>query len=486
VTPRPNIASADVQLPGVRDYEQVDNEIIGTMTPTAGWFGALGLAIACMLIGASSWVYQIYWGLGQAGYAPPVMWGVYIITFVFWVGIGHAGTLISAILYLFRAGFRTTIYRVSEAMTVFAVMTAGLFPIIHIGRPVEVLLAAAVPELAAHLAELQEPARLGRVRDLDLPDDLDDVPLRRPHPRHRGAARPRDQPGPQADLLDPLARLAQLGPRVAALRPRVPVPGGVLHPARALGALGGVVRLRHGADARLARHDLPALLRGRRHLLGLRDGVDHRDPDPQWFRPQALRDAQPARRDGQGGALHLARRRLGVPDRVLHRLVLGRAGRDRVLLQPRVRAVVVERVDPALLQHGAAHVALLAEAAAQHHVAVHPVAVHQPRDVVRALGDRGPVAQPRVRAVAVDALHAELGRHGLPHRLVRLVLHVVPPLPKQLPVFALAEIKEIVPPRMAGGHNGHGPDDQDARRGANFGGPELDGGRGPVLAGGTH
>jgi hypothetical protein len=57
---------------------------------------------------------------------------------------------------------------------------------------------------------------------------------------------------------------------------------------------------------------------------------------------------------------------------------------------------------------------------------------------------------------------------------------------KQLPVFALAEIKEIVPPRMAGGHNGHGPDDQDARRGANFGGPELDGGRGPVLAGGTH
>ena len=121
---RPNIASADVQLPAVRDYEQVDNEIIATMRPTGGWFAGLGLAIVCMLIGASAWVYQIYWGLGQAGYNPPLMWGVYIITFVFWVGIGHAGTLISAILYLFRAGFRTTIYRVSEAMTVFAVMTA--------------------------------------------------------------------------------------------------------------------------------------------------------------------------------------------------------------------------------------------------------------------------------------------------------------------------------------------------------------------------
>jgi len=131
----PNIASADVQLPAIRDYEQVDNEITRTMSPTAGWFAALGAAILCMLIGASAWVYQFYWGLGNTGLQPPTMWGVYIITFVFWVGIGHAGTLISAILFLFRAGFRTTIYRVSEAMTVFAVMTAGLFPIIHIGRP---------------------------------------------------------------------------------------------------------------------------------------------------------------------------------------------------------------------------------------------------------------------------------------------------------------------------------------------------------------
>jgi len=132
---RPNVATAGVQLPGVRDYEQVDNDIIGTLAPTKAWFGALAVAIACMLWGAIMWTYQIYWGLGNAGYQPPVMWGVYIITFVFWVGIGHAGTLISAILYLFRAGFRTTIYRCAEAMTVFAVMTAGLFPIIHIGRP---------------------------------------------------------------------------------------------------------------------------------------------------------------------------------------------------------------------------------------------------------------------------------------------------------------------------------------------------------------
>ncbi len=132
---RPNIPSADVQLPAVRDYEQVDREIIRTLSPSAAWFIGLATATTLMVIGAATWIYQIYMGLGVAGYSPPVMWGVYIITFVFWVGIGHAGTLISAILYLFRAGFRTTIYRCAEAMTVFAVMTAGLFPILHLGRP---------------------------------------------------------------------------------------------------------------------------------------------------------------------------------------------------------------------------------------------------------------------------------------------------------------------------------------------------------------
>ncbi|HMC53814.1 MAG TPA: NrfD/PsrC family molybdoenzyme membrane anchor subunit, partial [Gemmatimonadaceae bacterium] len=124
-----------MRLPAVADYEQVDREIIATLRPTLGWFAALAVAILCLLIGISAWMYQIYSGLGVAGYSPPVMWGVYIITFVFWVGIGHAGTLISAILYLFRAGFRTSIYRCAEAMTVFAVMTAGLFPILHLGRP---------------------------------------------------------------------------------------------------------------------------------------------------------------------------------------------------------------------------------------------------------------------------------------------------------------------------------------------------------------
>ena len=74
-------------------------------------------------------------GMGLMGVNNPVAWGTDIITFVFWIGIGHAGTLISAILFLFRQKWRTSIARTAEAMTVFAVMTAGLFPIIHTGRP---------------------------------------------------------------------------------------------------------------------------------------------------------------------------------------------------------------------------------------------------------------------------------------------------------------------------------------------------------------
>jgi molybdopterin-containing oxidoreductase family membrane subunit len=93
-----------------------------------------GFVLSVLALGVGALLYQIRFGLGVAGYTPPVMWGVYITTFVFWVGIAHSGTLISAILYLFRSAWRTSVYRTAEAMTVFAVMTAGLFPLLHLGR----------------------------------------------------------------------------------------------------------------------------------------------------------------------------------------------------------------------------------------------------------------------------------------------------------------------------------------------------------------
>jgi len=112
------------------------NRDILAPTRYVSWQWAVLLAFALLGVGqaVATLAYQTYVGLGIAGYQPPIFWGVYIITFVFWIGIGHAGTLISAILFLFRAKWRNAINRGAEAMTVFAVLTAALFPLIHIGR----------------------------------------------------------------------------------------------------------------------------------------------------------------------------------------------------------------------------------------------------------------------------------------------------------------------------------------------------------------
>lgn len=102
-------------------------------TPT-WWYIAFGVAnlLLALLLGVVA--YLIWEGIGIWGNQQPVGWGWAIINFVWWVGIGHAGTLISAILFLFRQGWRTAINRFAEAMTIFAVMCAGLFPAIHVGR----------------------------------------------------------------------------------------------------------------------------------------------------------------------------------------------------------------------------------------------------------------------------------------------------------------------------------------------------------------
>ena len=118
------------------NYSQINRDILKTLEPPGKTYYRLLAAVAAVLAwGIAAWIYQIYTGLGVAGITQPVLWGVYVATFVFWIGIAHSGTLISAVLFLFRARWRTSIYRSAEAMTVFAVITAALFPIIHLGRP---------------------------------------------------------------------------------------------------------------------------------------------------------------------------------------------------------------------------------------------------------------------------------------------------------------------------------------------------------------
>jgi Ni/Fe-hydrogenase subunit HybB-like protein len=103
--------------------------------PGRAYWVALAISAGTFAFGAWAYSLIVREGLHWTGLRRPVMWGNLITDFVFWVGIAHSGTLISAILYLFRARFRTAVYRVAEMMTVFAVLTAGLYPIIHLGRP---------------------------------------------------------------------------------------------------------------------------------------------------------------------------------------------------------------------------------------------------------------------------------------------------------------------------------------------------------------
>jgi len=98
------------------------------------WYLAFSIAFSFLLLLLGSIGYLIYKGTGIWGLNIPAGWGWAIINFVWWVGIGHAGTLISAILYLFRQEWRTSINRFAEAMTIFAVMCALVFPAIHVGR----------------------------------------------------------------------------------------------------------------------------------------------------------------------------------------------------------------------------------------------------------------------------------------------------------------------------------------------------------------
>ncbi|GAB4335332.1 MAG: polysulfide reductase NrfD [Calditrichia bacterium] len=114
---------------------RLEQDILAAMqNPRPIFWVAVVVSGLLFLMGLSLWFYQMIRGMGVAGINNPVGWGVYITDFVFWVGIAHSGTLISAVLFLFRAKFRNVFNRSAEAMTVFAVMTAGLYPLIHLGR----------------------------------------------------------------------------------------------------------------------------------------------------------------------------------------------------------------------------------------------------------------------------------------------------------------------------------------------------------------
>ncbi len=131
---------SELRLPlvdGAKSPGEVTEDVCRPLEGKAGglWWLAFLVAASVLALGAAAVGYLFMTGVGVWGLNRTVGWGFDITNFVFWIGIGHAGTLISAVLFLFRQRWRTAVNRSAEAMTIFAVMCAGTFPLIHMGRP---------------------------------------------------------------------------------------------------------------------------------------------------------------------------------------------------------------------------------------------------------------------------------------------------------------------------------------------------------------
>lgn len=129
--------SSSDSYPSIRPAdEQINNDLLKSVQRTGlSWKLTIAGSLLVVLAAVGAFSYQLYYGLGVWGINRPVMWAFDVTNFVFWIGISHAGTLISAILRVTGADWRRPVTRCAEAITVFALMIGALFPIIHLGRP---------------------------------------------------------------------------------------------------------------------------------------------------------------------------------------------------------------------------------------------------------------------------------------------------------------------------------------------------------------
>ena len=268
-------------------------------------------------------------GVGIWGVDIPVGWGFAIANCVWWIGIGHAGTFISAVLLLLRQKWRTSINRFAEAMTLFAATMASIFPLLHLGRAWKAYWLAPYPDTMGLWPQWRSPLvwdffaiatyiivsflfwYLGMIPDLATLRD-------RAHGRRAPMGVRAGGP-----------RLARRGASMDAPRAPLPAAGRAGDAARGVGAFGGVARLRHRQHAGLPLDDLPALLRRRRPVLGLRDGAHAGHPAAAGLRLAGLHHRGPSGPCGQGDARHQFAGRLWLPQRGLHGLLQRRPLRHR-------------------------------------------------------------------------------------------------------------------------------------------------------------
>ena len=336
------------------------------------WFACFGVGFALLLVFLWSVAVLFAKGVGIWGIRTPVVWGFAITNFVWWIGIGHAGTLISAILLLLNQRWRNSINRFAEAMTLFAVACAGMFPLLHLGRPWLFYWLFPYPNTMGVQPQFRSPLVwdvfavstyatvsllfwfVGLMPDLATLRDRTHQPLRALRLRHSGDG------------------LARVGAALEHLRNGLAAAGRPGHAAGALGAHGGQLRLHHRHRARLAQHFLPALFRGGRHLLRV----------SPWCWRWPFRCARSTAWKGLITDKHLDNsakvmlatgldRGLRVHPGNLHRLVQRQRLRERRHLAPHDRAVRAALLVADHLQHRGAAVAVVQEGAQQPGAAVH-------------------------------------------------------------------------------------------------------------------
>ncbi|MCZ6616888.1 MAG: polysulfide reductase NrfD [Gammaproteobacteria bacterium] len=118
-------------------YAYVNNDVVRSIVETGPkYYVALatagGVTLLCFFF---PWFYQLYYGIGAAGMNHPGVWGTYLASFIFWIGLSHSGTLLSCVLHLTNSSWRKAMYRSAEAMTLFSLMVAATFVFVHVGRP---------------------------------------------------------------------------------------------------------------------------------------------------------------------------------------------------------------------------------------------------------------------------------------------------------------------------------------------------------------
>ena len=139
-------------------WAKINKDVLKSLeNPRPLYWVILFIAIAMVGVAVGCEVYQYNEGLGVANFSNPHVWGLYIATFIFWIGMSHSGTLLSAILHLMHADWRKPIYRFAEAMTTFSLMTAGLFVAVHLGRLWQIYFALPYPNMRQVWPNFQSP-----------------------------------------------------------------------------------------------------------------------------------------------------------------------------------------------------------------------------------------------------------------------------------------------------------------------------------------